>query len=468
MTPNGSGRPEEGGGGAGAVFPVLPEGSPEGSLRLAALKGRASRLEERTSEAARRRTVEVFGEELSPAEVVRLIVRDVRAEGDAALLRYTELLDGVRLRPEELRVPEGELEEALRRAPADFLKALRRAASNIRRFQKRLLPGDLPLRDSGGVLTGARWGPVEVAACYVPGGTASYPSSVLMNTIPAQVAGVERVVLAVPPGREGAGNPLTLAAAALLGCREVYRIGGAQAVAALGFGTESVPKADVIAGPGNLFVMLAKREVFGSANIDLFAGPSEVLVIADDSARPEEAAADLLSQAEHDPMASAILITPSASLAERVRGALLDQLQSHARRGIAEESLERYGLALVVKDLDRACRLAGSIAPEHLELLVRSPRKLLKKIRHAGAIFLGRWAPEALGDYTAGPSHTLPTGGTARFMSGLSPLSFMKRTSLIGATRDGLRKELDAIERLAAADGLPAHAESARRRFGKR
>lgn len=445
-----------------SFFPILDAGAPEGASRLQALSSRVAALEDRESSASRERTLRAFGEMLPPAEVVRRIVREVRERGDEAVAEFSEKLDGVRVPPAELRVPEGELDRALDRAPRRFLKAARRAAANIRAFQQRLLPEDVAPRRLGGLALGARWTPVERAACYVPGGQASYPSSVLMNAIPAQVAGVERVVLAMPPGREGAANPLTLAAAALIGCREVYRVGGAQAIAAFAFGTESIPKVDVIAGPGNLFVMLAKREVFGCVNVDLFAGPSEVLVVADGSADPAGAAADLLSQAEHDAMASAILVTPDREFARAVRSALLAMLDGHPRRAIAEESLRRYGLALVVRDLDEAARVAGAIAPEHLELLCRRPEALAAKVKHAGAIFLGEWAPESLGDYAAGPSHTLPTGGTARFMSGLSPLSFMKRTSLIGATRRGLSSLLPTIEALAEAEGLASHAESAR------
>ncbi len=399
--------------------------------------------------------------------VVSRIVKEVRERGDAAVAELTEKLDGVSLGPDEFRVPESELERALEEAPDGFLRAARSAARNIREFQRRLLPADLELRESRGLMLGARWTPVERAACYIPGGIASYPSSVLMNAIPAEVAGVTRIVLAMPPGKEGAGNPLTLAAAALIDCREIYRIGGAVAIAALAFGTESIPKVDCIVGPGNLFVMLAKREVVGSVSIDLFAGPSEILVIADETTDPEFAAADLMSQAEHDPMASAILVTPSRAKAEEVRAALMRQLEENARKEVASASLRRYGLALVVEDMDAACRAASDIAPEHLELLCENPESCVEKITNAGAIFIGPYAPECLGDYVAGPSHTLPTGGTARFMSGLSPTCFMKRTSLIGATREGLADALAAIDELAKADGLPAHSASAKKRFGK-
>jgi histidinol dehydrogenase len=329
-------------------FPVLDAGSARGSARLASLAGRVAELERLESTAAREKTVEVFGEALPAREVVSRIVRDVRERGDEAVLEYSRRLDGVELSTAELRVPEADLDRALAEAPPAFVKAAKRAAANVRAYQKRLVPSPLKPLGKGGLSLGAMWNAVECAACYIPGGTASYPSSVIMNAVPAQVAGVERVVLAMPPGRLGAGNPLTLAAAALINAREVYRVGGAQAVAALAFGTDTLPKADVIVGPGNLFVMLAKREVFGHANIDMLAGPSEVLVVADDSADPALAAVDLLSQAEHDPMASAILVTTSRELAEAARAELARLVEGHERDSVARESLSRYGLALVV------------------------------------------------------------------------------------------------------------------------
>jgi len=425
-----------------SFFPVLDAGAPEGEARLAGLAGRVAELERLESTAAREKTVEVFGRPLAAREVVSRIVRDVRERGDEAVLEYSRRLDGVELSADELRVPEAELDRALAEAPPDFVKAAKRAAANVRAYQKRLVPK--PLKPSGkrGLSLGAMWNAVECAACYIPGGTASYPSSVIMNAVPAQVAGVDRVILAMPPGRLGAGNSLTLAAAALINAREVYRVGGAQAVAAFAFGTATLPKADVIVGPGNLFVMFAKREVFGHVNIDMLAGPSEVLVVADDSADPALAAVDLLSQAEHDPMASAILVTTSRELAEAVRAELARLVEGHERETTACESLSRYGLALVVEDMEAAVDAANAVAPEHLELLCKSASMWAKRIRNAGAVFVGQWSPESLGDYAAGPSHTLPTGGSARFMSGLSPLSFMKRTSLISATREGLKKEL--------------------------
>jgi histidinol dehydrogenase len=447
------------------LFPIYEAGAPEGAERLARLATRVAALEALESSAARERTVQTFGEPLSALDVVRRIVNDVQERGDAAVQEYSKKLDGVDMTPDQFRIPASEIEQAAAQADKEFTAAVRSAAINIRSYQKRLLPRDLKARKPGGLELGARWTPIERAACYVPGGTASYPSSVLMNAIPAQVAGVDRIVLAMPPGREGAGNTKTLAAAGLIGCTEIYRVGGVQALAALAFGTESIPKVDTIVGPGNLFVMLAKREVFGRVNIDMFAGPSEILVIADDSAEARLVAVDLMSQAEHDAMASAILVTPSRELAEAVRAEILSILETHPRAAIARESLSRYSLAIVVPDMDSACKAASDIAPEHLELMCEKARRWSKKIRNAGAMFLGSWAPEALGDYAAGPSHTLPTGGTARFMSGLSSLSFMKRTSLIGAKKEGLKKLLKTIDELARADGLPSHADSAKRRF---
>ena len=447
------------------LFPIYDAGAPEGAERLARLATRVAALESLESSAARERTVQTFGEPLSAVEVVRRIVSDVAERGDEAVREYSAKLDGVEMTPEQFRIPVAEIDEAAAHADKDFARAVMRASTNIRSYQKRLLPRDLKPRKPGGLELGARWTPVERAACYVPGGTASYPSSVLMNAIPAQVAGVDRIVLAMPPGRIGAGNTKTLAAAGLIGCTEIYRIGGVQAIAALAFGTRTIPKVDTVVGPGNLFVMLAKREVFGRVNIDMFAGPSEILVIADDTAEARLVAMDLMSQAEHDAMASAILVTTSRDLAEAARAELLSILENHPRAAIARESLSRYSLAIIAPDMEAACKAASDIAPEHLELMCDKPKKWSRRIRNAGAMFLGPWAPEALGDYAAGPSHTLPTGGTARFMSGLSPLSFMKRTSTIGAKKEGLKKLLKTIDELAQADGLPSHADSAKRRF---
>jgi histidinol dehydrogenase len=449
------------------VFPIVSLDDPAGKERLARLTTRVADLEALESKAARERTIATFGEPLAAIDVVRRIITDVRDRGDAALIEYAKKLDGVEMSAAEIRVSKDEIDRAVESVPAAFASAVARAAQNIRSYQTRLLPQLVEMRGEAGLTLGARWNPVERAACYVPGGTASYPSSVLMNAIPAQVAGVEHIVLAMPPGKEGAGNPKTLAAAGLIGCTQIVRIGGVQAIAALAYGTDTIPKVDTIVGPGNLFVMLAKREVFGRVNIDMFAGPSEILVIADDATDPALAAMDLMSQAEHDQMASAILVSTSRELAGRVRDELLAILENHPRKAIAEESLLNYGLALVVPDLAAACRVADGIAPEHLELLCRDAQSWAEKIHNAGAVFMGPWAPESLGDYAAGPSHTLPTGGTARFMSGLSPLSFMKRTSLIGADASGLKGLLDVIDELARADGLPSHADSARRRFGR-
>jgi len=447
---------------------VMRAGSAGARARLAKLAGRLAELERSAGKAARRKTGAVFGRPLPPAEAVRKIVADIRRGGDQALFRYTRLFDGVRLTAQSVRIPERELRAAHRAAPRKFLAAVRLAVKNIRAYQKRLLPRMLELERRHGLTTGTLWRPVGSAGCYIPGGTASYPSSVAMNVVPAQVAGVKRIVLAVPPGGQGGGNALTRAAAREGGANEVYRIGGAQAIAALAYGTRSVPRVDKIVGPGNVFVMLAKREVYGAADIDGLFGPSEVLVIADRSAEPELVAADMLAQAEHDPLASAVLVTDSAVLARAARAALLRRLKDSPRRKIAEEALERYGLILVTKSLREATEVASAIAPEHLELMTREPLKLLPLITSAGAVFLGANAPEALGDYVAGPSHTLPTGGTARYASGLSALSFLKRTSLVGASAAALKRLAPAVLELAAADGLPAHAESVKARTKRR
>jgi len=450
------------------MLDILKTGTKRARARSAARGRRRAEIERSAGWAARRKTKRVFGRPLTPAETVRKIVADVRRDGDKALFRYTRLLDGVRLTARSVRVSGREFERAHRAAPRKFLAAVRLATRNIRAYQKRLMPRMLEIGRRRGLLTGTLWRAVESAGCYIPGGTASYPSSVPMNVVPAQVAGVRRIILAMPPGAHGAGNPLTLAAARELGMTEVYRIGGAQAIAALAFGTRSVPRVDKITGPGNIYVTLAKREVYGMVDIDGLFGPSEVLVIADGRADAELVAADMLAQAEHDPLASAVLLTDSAKLARAAREALLRRLDDSPRRVIAAEALGRWGLILVTRSLREAAEVADEIAPEHLELMTREPMKLLPHLRNAGAIFLGADAPEALGDYVAGPSHTLPTGGTARFASGLSALTFLKRTSLVGATPAALKRLAPAILELSLADGLPAHAESVKARMKKK
>ncbi|MFM1799000.1 MAG: hypothetical protein RLZZ117_1278 [Cyanobacteriota bacterium] len=395
-------------------------------------------------------------------KVARILER-VRQEGDAALLSLSEAFDGVR--PDPLRIPETRLLEAWRALPVPLRQALELAHARLLRFHEAQRPADLSLPGPHGETLGRRWRPVERAGLYVPGGRAAYPSTVLMNAIPARVAGVERLVMVTPPGRDGEPNPTVLAAAHLAGVREVYRVGGAQAIAALAWGTESIPQVDVISGPGNLWVTLAKKAVYGRVGIDSLAGPSEVLVIADHTARPEQVAADLMAQAEHDPLAAAILITTSEDLAAAVPLAVAEQLIDHPRASIVRQALADWGLIVVCPDLATAVRLSDGFAPEHLELLVDQPESLLESIRHAGAIFLGPHSPEAVGDYLAGPNHTLPTGGTARFAGALSVETFLRHTSLIAFNRAALEATGEAVMALARSEGLHSHAESVRRRL---
>ena len=391
--------------------------------------------------------------------VVAEIIAAVRARGDAALLDYTRRFDRLALTAEGLRIPQTELDAAAAACDAETIAALELAAERITDYHRRQKPEDLDYRDSAGVRLGHRWTAVEAAGLYVPGGTAAYPSSVLMNALPAKVAGVERLVMTVPTP-DGVVAPLVLAAARLAGVTEVYRVGGAQAVAALAFGTATIAKVDKIVGPGNAYVAAAKRQVFGSVGIDMIAGPSEILVVADADNRPDFIAADLLSQAEHDTAAQSILITDDAAFAEAVAAAVEAQLQVLPRGAIARESWEAHGAIITVGDLDDAVALIDRVAPEHLELAVADPDALAAKVRNAGAIFLGRFTPEAIGDYLAGPNHVLPTARSARFSSGLSVLDFMKRSSLISCDAAALAAIGPAAVRLARAEGLDAHAQS--------
>ena len=391
--------------------------------------------------------------------VVSAILADVRARGDAALIDYTGRFDRVEMKAGDLRFAAEEIASAAGRCDAATVAALRLAAERIEAFHRKQLPEPLEYTDAAGVRLGARWTPIVAAGLYVPGGLAAYPSSVLMNAIPARVAGVERIVMVVPtPG--GQINPLVLAAAHIAGVAEIYRLGGAQAVGALAYGTESVQPVDKIVGPGNAYVAAAKRQVFGRVGIDLIAGPSEILVVADGDNRPDWIAADLLSQAEHDETAQAILITDDAAFADRVVAAVDDLLRSLDRRDIAAASWRDFGGVIVVRDLDQAAAIVDRIAPEHLELAVAEPERLAGRIRHAGAIFLGRHTPEAIGDYVAGPNHVLPTSGSARFSSGLGVLDFMKRTSLVFCDPAALDSIGPAAVTLAKAEGLGAHALS--------
>ncbi len=398
------------------------------------------------------------------SETVRAIIADVRKRGDEALHDYTSRFDGFDSRTVGLRIEAEEIAQAKARISPDVLAALSLAAERIRAYHERQMPDDELWTDAIGARLGHKWTPVSAAGLYVPGGLAAYPSSVLMNAIPARVAGVSRLIMAVPTPK-GAVNDLVLAAAELAGVDEIWRIGGAQAIAALAFGTNSIAPVDIIVGPGNAYVAEAKRQVFGQVGIDMIAGPSEVLIIADDTANPEWLAADLLAQAEHDEKAQSILITPDAALAHAVMEAVTRQLATLPKRVIAEKSWDDHGAVIVARDLNEAVALANHVAPEHLELEVADPEALLPDVRNAGAIFLGGYTPEAVGDYVAGPNHVLPTSGSARFSSGLNVLQFMKRTTILGCTREALNAIGPAAVQLAEAEGLEAHARSVRMRL---
>lgn len=395
----------------------------------------------------------IFGEDLSAIEIVRKIVSDVRKFGDKAVIDYTKLIDGVDL--DDFSVEIGEIQ-----IDSEILSSLKVAAENIRRFHMEQLPKSWITYRGENSLLGQAIIPLDRVGVYVPGGTAAYPSSVLMNIIPAKVAGVREIVMCTPNS-----NPIVLAAAKLAGVDKIFKIGGAQAVAAMAFGTESIPRVNKIVGPGNIFVTLAKKEVYGHCDIDMLAGPSEILIIADESANPIYAAADMLSQAEHDPLACSILITTDKNFAEKVAAQVDIQLKELPRREIAESSINRNGLIVIAENLDAAADFANFSAPEHLELLIKEPFALLPKIKNAGAIFLGEYSPEPLGDYLAGPNHVLPTGGTAKFFSVLNVETFLKRTSLISYTRNDLLNSAQDIIRLAEAEGLTAHANAISRRI---
>ena len=419
--------------------------------------------EQARQELARGGSRNVSSSQQQARSLVDGILEDVRQRGDAAVAEYTERFD--RFRPVPIAVPKDDLGRAWQELPENLRDALDLAHRRIQEFHQRQRPQDIAVTGVHGEKLGRRWRPVERAGLYVPGGRAAYPSTVLMNAVPAKVAGVNDIVICSPAGPDGQVNPVVLAAAHLSGVRTVMRIGGAQAVAAMAYGTESVPKVDVISGPGNLYVTLAKQAVYGQVGIDSLAGPSEVLVIADQSAVPSQVAADLLAQAEHDPLAAAILITTNAALAETIGDEIARQLEGHPRREICEASLGNWGLVVVCDDLETCARLSDGFAPEHLELLVERPEPLADRIHHAGAIFLGPWSPEAVGDYLAGPNHTLPTCGAARFSGALSVETFMRHTSLIGFNKAALEATASAVQELAVSEGLHSHADSVRRRL---
>lgn len=397
-------------------------------------------------------------------DTVAKIIADVRTRGDEALVELTAKFDGFQLDPAEMAISQDEIERAIAAITKDERESLVLAAERIRAYHARQVPEDASWTDHVGAMLGWRWTAVEAAGLYVPGGLATYPSSVLMNAIPAQVAGVERMVMTVPTPN-GELNPLVLLAAKLSGVSKIYRIGGAQAIAALAYGTETINPVDKITGPGNAFVAAAKRRVFGQVGIDMIAGPSEILVIADAENDPEWIAIDLLSQAEHDESAQSILITTDKTFGQEVALAVERQLETLARRQIAERSWRDFGAIIKVEDLGEAAALTDDIAPEHLELCVANPDALASNIRNAGAIFLGRWTPEAIGDYVGGPNHVLPTARSARFSSGLSVIDFMKRTTISKMTPGALSQIGTAAETLAVSEGLEAHGLSVRSRL---
>lgn len=393
------------------------------------------------------------------SETVREIIATVREKGDAALYDYEARFDKVALT--SLAVSVEEIEEALSLVEADFLAVIRKAAENIREFHSKQLRQGFEMRRGEGIVLGQRITPIERVGLYVPGGTAAYPSTVLMDSIPAKIAGCPKVVMVTPPGKDGKVNPVILAAASVAGVDEIYKVGGAQAIAALAYGTESVPKVDKIVGPGNAFVAEAKKQVFGVVSIDMIAGPSEILVVADGGSDPRFVAADMLSQAEHDRNASAVLVTDSPSLAKGVQGAIEALLTGMARRDIARASIDNNGKIILVEDILQGIDVANAIAPEHLELCVEEPFSYLPKVKHAGSVFLGRNCPEAIGDYYAGMNHTLPTCGTARFSSPLSVDDFIKKTQYAYYSADALAEVADEVALFAKKEGLTGHAKSA-------
>lgn len=393
------------------------------------------------------------------ASIVADIIADVRRNGDRALLAYTAKFDKANLT--SLAVTPEEIKEAVAKVEPRFLEILRRAAANIRRFHEKQVRQGFEIKDENGVVMGQKVTPVDRAGLYVPGGTAAYPSTVLMDSIPAKIAGVGEVVMVTPPGKDGKVNPAILAAAQVAGIDRIFKVGGAQAIAALAYGTETIPKVDKIVGPGNAFVAEAKKQVFGAVSIDMIAGPSEILIVSDGKSDPRHIAADLLSQAEHDKLASAVLVTDSPDLALAVQRELEEQIPKLERAEIARASIDNNGKIIVAKDLETVIDIANEIAPEHLELCVDDPFAYLGSIRHAGSVFMGRNCPEALGDYMAGPNHTLPTGGTAKFSSPLSVDDFVKKTQFTYFTKDALAELADDVACFARLEGLTAHAKSA-------
>ncbi|WP_026494632.1 histidinol dehydrogenase [Butyrivibrio sp. WCD3002] len=398
-------------------------------------------------------------------KIVADIIENVRTRKDEALFEYTLKFDKFALSKETIKVTEAEIKEAYEALDSTFIEVMKKSAENIRAFHEKQKRTSFIDTKADGSILGQRIYPIEISGVYVPGGKAAYPSSVLMNVVPAKVAGVERIVMCTPPGADGKVNPGTLVAADIAGVTEVYKVGGAQAIAAMSFGTESVPKVDKITGPGNIFVALAKKACFGYVSIDSIAGPSEILVLADETSNPRYVAADLLSQAEHDEMASAILITTSMELANKVSEEIDGFLQTLERSEIIKKSLDNYGYIFVADNMDDVIDAANAVASEHLEILTKNPFEVMPKIKHAGAIFLGAYSSEPLGDYFAGPNHILPTNQTARFFSPLSVDDFIKKTSIIAYSEEGLKAVHEDIELFAKNEGLTAHANSIAVRF---
>ncbi|MDY3302924.1 MAG: histidinol dehydrogenase [Clostridia bacterium] len=397
--------------------------------------------------------------ETDVSDIVSGIIDDVRRNGDSALFKYSEKFDKVKL--DSLEVTREEIDEALEKTEERFIEILKKAAANIRKFHEKQMRSSFIINDERGIIMGQKIIPLDRAGLYVPGGTAAYPSTVLMDTIPAKIAGCKELVMVTPPGADGKVNPAILAAASTAGADRIFKVGGAQAIAALAYGTQSIPKVDKIVGPGNAFVAEAKKQVFGKVAIDMIAGPSEILIVADSGNNPRHLAADLLSQAEHDKNASAVLVTTDKKLAEDVQNEIEVQISLLERGEIARASIDNNGKIIVCEDIESAIDIANEIAPEHLELCIDNPFDYLSHVRHAGSIFMGKNCPEALGDYYAGPNHTLPTSGTAKFSSPLSVDDFIKKTQYTYYTKEALKNAADDVEYFAKKEGLTAHARSA-------
>ncbi|MEJ9151230.1 histidinol dehydrogenase [Bacillus smithii] len=421
------------------------------------------RIQKVTDDISIQRSVDNGTEE--QRKIVLEILESVRREGDRALLAYTETFDGIKL--DRMRVSEEEIHEAIQSFDPKLLKVLEEAAKNIRRFHEKQRRETWITQDENGTILGQKFTPLDSVGVYVPGGTAAYPSSVLMNVLPAKVAGVKRIVMVSPPDQNGKLPAGVLAAAHIAGVEEIWKVGGAQAIAALAYGTESIQPVDKIVGPGNIYVALAKREVFGKVDIDMIAGPSEIAVLADDTALPHEVAADLLSQAEHDPRATSVLVTTSRTLAEETAREVEKQLEQLPRKEIARQSIGEYGVIYLAPTMEKAIEVVNQIAPEHLEIVARNALELVPMIRHAGAIFVGRFSSEPVGDYFAGPNHVLPTNGTARFSSPLNVDEFIKKSSIIYYSETSFRQNAEKIAAFARLEGLEAHARAIESRLKK-